>query len=289
MSLRWFAFAVVATTIVMATPAVAPAGTTGGGTFGGNAPELGVGLLVSVPGTAGSGHQVYGAGDARAPRPVFTRAVPATSGGLSLDNLCHTDTGPTGPAYALGNGWNFYIELFATIDGRYLATIDTVCEPLAAPFTEPAPPVIAQPPTMGEIWRAVGLPAPGIGVSPVAKGYTGLPSWVWTTGSPAPVALSANLHGYTITGTARIVGYGVFPGEGGWVRSRTAGGPGEPAFAHTYERTGTYRLGVATLWSAGAVMTGPGLAAPLTIALGTAVVTNARDYPVTSIRSRLLP
>jgi hypothetical protein len=73
------------------------------------------------------------------------------------------------------------------------------------------------------------------------------------------------------------------------VRGKHPGAAGDPAFAHTYETTGTYRLGVATLWTATAVMSGPGLTAPLTIDLGTAVVTNARDYPVVEIRSRLLP
>ena len=131
------------------------------------------------------------------------------------------------------------------------------------------------------------MPTPPIGVSPAAKGITGLPTWVWTAGS-APVGVAVSLLGYRVTGTASIVGYGVFPGEGGWVRSATAGRAGDPAFAHVYEHTGIYRLGVATLWTATAVMTGPGLAAPVRINLGTAVVTNALDYPVAQIRSRLL-
>ena len=70
--------------------------------------------------------------------------------------------------------------------------------------------------------------------------------------------------------------------------STGAGTPDAPAAEHSYETTGTFRLGVATRWSASAVMTGPGLATPLTIDLGTAIVTNGRDYPVVQIRSRLL-
>jgi hypothetical protein len=248
---------------------------------------------VSVAGAAGSGHDVYPADDPSAPRPVFLRAIPAEvgdpgAGGLS--NLCFTPRGPTGPKYALGNGWVFNIELFATADGRYLATIGAVCQPLdpAAPSEAPPAPPVVQPPTIGEIWRSVGLPVPAIGVSPAARGITGLPTWVWTKGS-APVTVSVSLSGYTITGTARVVGYGAFAGEGGWVRSRVAGGPGDPASEHTYEKTGTYRLGVATLWSADAVITGFSLTTPVTIDLGTAVVTNGRDYPVIQIRSRLLP
>jgi hypothetical protein len=152
----------------------------------------------------------------------------------------------------------------------------------------PPAPTLPQPPTIGEIWDAARLPTPLVGVSPPARGITGLPTWVWTTGS-APVAVGVALDGYRVTGVARVVGYGVYSGEGGWVRSDHAGAPGDPASAHTYETTGIYRLGVATLWTATAVMTGPGLTTPLTIDLGTAVVTNARDYPVVQIRSRLLP
>ena len=72
------------------------------------------------------------------------------------------------------------------------------------------------------------------------------------------------------------------------MHSTGAGTPDAPAAEHTYETTGTFRLGVATRWSASAVMTGPGLATPLTIDLGTAIVTNGRDYPVVQVRSRLL-
>jgi hypothetical protein len=281
----------VAMAAAISTPVVASANTSGDGRFGGTEPALGVGLLVSVGGVAGSGHEIYGADDKHAPRPLFTRAVPSSSGdGIAgISNLCHTDTGPTGPEYEIGNGWIFKIQLFATADGRFIATIGIICQPLESPLTEPAPPTVPQPPTIGEIWRSAGLPTPAIGVSPAAKGYTGLPTWVWAGGATAPVTVAVSLRGYTITGTARVIGYGVFPGEGGWTRSRVAGGPGDPAFAHTYERTGTYRLGVATLWSAGAVMVGPGLVTPLAIDLGTAVVTNGRDYPVASIRSRLVP
>ncbi len=283
--------AAVVLTTVLPMPAVAHAAS-GDGKFGGTPPELGVGLLVSVPGVAGSGHETYAAGDPNAPRPVFERAIPAAAGGgaAGLSNLCFTPDGPTGPEYVLGNGWVFDIELFATTSGAYLATVGSVCQPLdpAAPGAAPPPPPVAQPPTIGEVWKAVGLPTPPIGVSPETLGITGLPTWVWTSGS-APVGVSVTLLGYRVTGTARVVGYGVFPGEGNWVRSRVAGRRGDPAFAHTYEETGTFRLGVATLWTASAVMTGPGLATPLTIDLGTAVVTNGRDYRVVSVRSRLLP
>jgi hypothetical protein len=259
--------------------------------FGGAPPVLGVGLLVASPGTVGESHESFRADDKHAPRPLFTRAISASAGmGIAgTSNLCQIGA-PELPAYPLGNGWWFNIELFVTATGADLGTIGRLCVPFAgAPANAaPAAPTPPQPPTLGEIWNAVGLPTPPVGASPDAKGITGLPTWVWTAGS-APVAVAVNLAGYRVTGTARVIGYGVFPGEGGWVRSDVAGGPGEPASEHTYETTGTYRLGVATVWTATAVMTGPGLAAPLAIDLGTAIVTNGRDYPVVQIRSRLLP
>ena len=263
----------------------------GEGSFGGAQPELGVGLLVAVPGAEGSGQGVYATSDPDVPRPVFTRAIPATSGGQGdLSNLCRAADGPPISEFPLGNGWWFDIELFATSDGHYIATIDAICVALdpAAPNAPPPAPVLSQPPTIGEVWRSVGLPAPTIGVSPQANGVTGLATWVWTGGSINPVAVAVSLRGYTITGTARVTGYAVFPGVGGWQRSPDPGQPDDPAFVHTYEQTGTYRLGVATLWSANAVLSGPGLATPIAIDLGTAVVTNGRDYPVVQIRSRLL-
>jgi len=262
----------------------------GGGTFGGVEPVLGVGLLVSVGGSTG-GEGVYTTSDPDVPRPVFTRAIPAVSGGLGdLSNLCMAVDGPPISDFPLGNGWWFNIELFATSDGHYIATTGAICVALDpdAPDAPPPAPALRQPPTIGEVWRTVALPAPSIGVSPEANGVTGLATWVWTGGSTAPVAVAVSLRGYTITGTARVTGFAAFPGVGGWLLGDSPGTPEDPAFTHTYEQTGTYRLGVATMWSASAVLTGPGLATPLVINLGTALVTNGRDYPVVEIRSRLL-
>ena len=282
--------------VVIAMLAVTPTATvahaeTGYGTFGGAPPELGVGLRVTVAGVDGDGATTYADNDPKLPRPVFTRAVPAPAGGEgagALSNLCQVPGTPVDPAHPLGNGWIFEIQLFRSADGAYLATISAYCQPLdpIAPDQPPAPPAVTQPPTIGEIWRSIALPAPSIGASPAARGITGLSTRVWTNGS-APVAIAVSLGGFTITGTASIVGYGVFAGDG-WIRSADAGTPDRPAAEHTYESTGTYRLGVATEWSAAAVIIGPGLATPLTIDLGTAIVTNGRDYPVVQVRSRLL-
>jgi hypothetical protein len=263
----------------------------GGGDFGGTPPVLGVGLLVAAPGHRGALGTTYHSDDPAAPRPLYTRAIPATSGGdPDLSNLCFTPEGPQGPEYGLGNGWWFEIHLFSAADGRDLGTTGAVCQPLTAPAADgpPAPPEIPQPPTIGEVWRAVGLGAPPLGTSPAVRGVTGLPTWVWTAPA-APVGVAVTLDGYRVAGTARAEGYAVYTGDGDWVRVDGAGRPDDPALAHTYETRGVYRLGVATIWTATATMTGPGLAAPLTVDLGAALVTNARDYPVISVRSVLLP
>ncbi|HEX4490070.1 MAG TPA: hypothetical protein VH914_02600 [Acidimicrobiia bacterium] len=262
----------------------------GGGDFGGTPPVLGVGLLVATPGAHGGLGATYRADDPGAPRPMYTRAIPATSEHPDLSNLCFTPAGPTGPEYGLGNGWLFDIHLFSTADGRDLGTIGSICQPLTAPAVDgpPAPPDVPQPPTIGAVWRAIGLGAPPLGTSPAARGVTGLPTWIWT-GAAAPAGVAVGLDGYRVAGTARVAGYAVYTGEGRWARVASAGTPDAPALTHTYEHRGTYRLGVATIWTASATMTGPGLGAPITIDLGAALVTNARDYPVVSIRSVLLP
>jgi hypothetical protein len=281
---------VVAMLAAIPTAGVAQA-ETGQGTFGGSPPTLGVGLRVTVAGSDGNGSTTFSDDDPALPRPVFTLAVPALPAGAGaggLGNLCQVPGTPRDPAFPLGNGWNFEIQLFRSSDGEYLATIGAFCQPLdpGAPNQPPVPPTLPQPPTIAEIWRSIGLPVPPIGASPSARGITGLPTRVWTEGA-GPVAIAVSLGGFTITGTATIVGYGVFAGDG-WMHSTGAGTPDAPAGEHTYETTGTFRLGVATRWSAVAVISGPGLATPLTIDLGIAVVTNGRDYPVVQVRSRLL-
>jgi hypothetical protein len=283
--------------VVIATLAVIPTATvahaeTGHGEFGGSPPALGVGLRVTVAGTDGTGSTTYSDDDPELPRLLFTRAVPALPAGegvSGLGNLCQVPGTPHDPAFPLGNGWNFEIQLFRSSDGAYLATIGGFCQPLDpdAPNEPPVPPPVTQPPTIGEIWRSIALPVPSIGASPSVRGITGLSTRVWTDGS-GPVAIAVSLGGFTITGTANVTGYGVFAGEDGWISSAEAGAADDPAAEHTYETIGTYRLGVATRWSASAVISGPGLVTPLTIDLGTAIVTNGRDYPVVQIRSRLV-
>ena len=104
--------------IAVSSSAMPPAhAATARGGFGGAAPVLGVGLLVSTAGITGDGRATYRADDPTAPRPVFTRAVPAESGGGAggLSNLCFAPDGLQGPAFKLGNGWIFSIELFDRI------------------------------------------------------------------------------------------------------------------------------------------------------------------------------
>ncbi len=265
----------------------------GDGKIGSEPPQLEVGLRVMVPGVGGSESETYAADDPRAPRPFYTRAIPATSGAGApgLSNLCFAPGGPTDPQYALGNGWWYTVELFVTATGADRGPVAEICVPFAAGAATDAPPaapVVPQPPTIGEIWRAVALAEPPLGVSPDGRGVTGLPTWVWTANA-VPTTVAVTLDGYTISGTARVAGYAMFSGEGPWERSRVPGSADEPAVTHTYEKTGTYRVGVATIWTAAAQVTGPGITTPITIDLGTAIVTNGIDYPVVQVRSRLLP
>jgi hypothetical protein len=50
-----------------------------------------------------------------------------------------------------------------------------------------------------------------------------------------------------------------------------------------------YELQTASVWEGDVTMTGPGIAAPLPVQIGRAVVTTARDYRVVEVRSVLLP
>jgi hypothetical protein len=96
------------------------------------------------------------------------------------------------------------------------------------------------------------------------------------------------LDGFTVTGTARLVGYEFRFGDGPPVRTTTGGSIEQPAVRHVYETKGEYEIGIATLWRGEFVMTGPGIRAPLPIDLRTAELDASIDYRVVEIRSVLV-
>ena len=162
--------------------------------------------------------------------------------------------------------------------------------PLTDPgsLTPPPPPVLPQPPTIGEIWNAAAIPGPQIGISPTTEGVTGLETWMWAANAQTSVAVSVTLDGFTVTGTAQLVGYEFDFGDGASTSTTTGGSEAQPAVRHTYETKGEYALGVASLWRGEFVMTGPGITTPLPVDLRTAQLTTTRDYTVVEIRSVLV-
>jgi hypothetical protein len=277
--------------LVAASAPPAVAGGNGHGSVGNEpgGPHVRVGLQVYAPGYGGTGSgPAYGPHDGSAPRPVRYEAIPSHSPPPGLDNLCNATQGPVTPD-AVPWGWWFTVVAIDTATGRVISR-EAVCVPLTAADTNgpPAPPAIPTPPTIAEIWDAVGIPAPEIGVNPDAEGVVGLDTWLWSGGATT-VAIAVNLGGYTVTGVARRTGLRFDSGDGAATTTVAAGTAARPATTHVYERKGAYTLAVSSVWEAAVTMTGPGIPTPLPIAIGTAVVSSTRDYPVVEVRSVLVP
>jgi PKD domain len=223
-------------------------------------------------------------------RPFVYEAVPHSSPGNGLEHLCNAANAlfdPTGPNIPWGWRYTLYMRDRAT--GQLIGEPQQICVPLIDPSSpNPPPPVLPQPPTLGEIWDAAALPAPQIGISPKVQGVTGLETWMWAANPRAVVSVSVTLDGFTVTGTARLVGYRFDFGEGAPVETTDGGSEQAPAVRHTYETKGTYTIRVSSVWRGQFVMTGPGLAMPLPVDLRTAQLTNTRVYEVVEVRSVLV-
>ena len=87
-------------------------------------------------------------------------------------------------------------------------------------------------------------------------------------------------------GNARRTEFAFAPGEGDLTESESGGSVDQPAVSHRYEAKGTYRVLVASVWSATVTMSGPGFVGRPT-AIGQAIITDAIDYPVVEVRSTL--
>jgi hypothetical protein len=155
----------------------------------------------------------------------------------------------------------------------------------AAPPPPPPPDLVA--PTVGDVWRAVVLPRPVVGVNPVTRGVTNLDTWLWS-GGPAVVQVAATIGAFEITGTARVVAYRFATDEGFLAETVEPGDEARPGAMHRFARKGAHALSVSSVWRATVTMTGPGAAAPVPVDLDTAVLTATVDYPVVEVRSRLV-
>jgi hypothetical protein len=239
--------------------------------------ELSVELEVSVP---GSGTTSYGPNDPGAPSPirVVMELVDTSFSSPAPDFFC----GQPGD----GLGWNYRMTVIDNATGAVISST-FVCVPIEIPGTEPVAPAVPQPPTIAEIWGAVTLPAPAIAVSPANEGVVGLDTWLWSGGA-TDAQIAVSLGGYTVTGTAHVTEYRFDAGDGRLSSAVSSGSPGAPGATHVFDVKGRYTLRVASVWQATVTMTGPGLTSPLPIAIGSAVLTSTRAYPVVEVRSVLV-
>jgi hypothetical protein len=216
--------------------------------------------------------------------------VPNSSTRLSFEHLCNASSGPFDPATgAVPWGWRYTVYLRDRSTGALVGEPRQICVPLTDPAsdTPPPPPALPEPPTIGEIWDAVSLSAPEVGVSPTNEGVTGLETRLWAANPRHDVGVSVTLDGFTVTGTAHLVGYRFDFGDGEATTTTTAGNASTPAARHVYETKGAYVLRIAALWRGQFVMTGPGIVTPVPVDLRTAQLTTTRAYRVAEIRSVL--
>ncbi|HEY3832857.1 MAG TPA: hypothetical protein VGO03_11225 [Acidimicrobiia bacterium] len=236
---------------------------------------LTVGLTVSLDGAPG-----VPAGSSHTPSPYRVVATPARDPTSPLAGLCKPDDGTMW-------GWTWRVQVIDTVTNAVVSD-EPECIAFSLAAGPPGPgPVGTTPPTIGEIWRTAHIPDPPLELSPPDDGVTGLATWMWSS-SPDTIAIDATLDGWTVRGVARRAAF-VFDagdGDGGAVQRGSGGSEGAPALTHMYERKGTYRVAVGTMWTATVAMTGPGLEARAT-SIGTAWLTVSGDYPVIEVRSNL--
>ncbi|GIU86593.1 MAG: hypothetical protein KatS3mg009_1108 [Acidimicrobiia bacterium] len=196
---------------------------------------------------------------------------------VGLENLCPPRLGTT-------FGWVHVRRGRARGSGAVVSE-EIVCIPLG-PGGGPAPaPPAPRAPTIDEIWRRVALPVPRLGTDPAARGITGLETRLWVE-SPPSVTVAVALDGWTVTGTATVVGYRAGTGDGAAATAAVPGTPGTPTVRHTYETKGTYALTAATTWAAQVTIAGPA-GAPQPVDIGSAVLTLTRPYRVHEVVTRL--
>jgi hypothetical protein len=271
--------AVVVAMVLGVSPMRAGATTEGSGELRGGR------LFVGVEATSGGQVAQIDARSSSLPPLVHYRSTPLPGGRAgTLGNICNAATPPD-----VLFGW-LYDVVGYTSDGRMVS--DT---PVCVPFPDqanrsvPPAPLLGLPPTptVGDVWRAVTLPAPVVGVNPVSRGVTGLDSWLWS-GGPQTAQIAVTLGGFRVTGVARLVEYRFFTDEGYLGASATPGDAASPAAKHRFATKGAHLLGVSSVWRARVTIVGAGGAAPVPLDIDSAVLTATVDYPVTEVRSRLV-
>jgi hypothetical protein len=184
----------------------------------------------------------------------------------------------TGATDLSGAGIARLLQAYDRATGAALGDPQARCV-LLGPVLAPPP----RPPTVGDVWDLVRLPAPPISATPPGRGVTGFETHLWTT-APAARTVDVTVGPYRVHAVATPVGYSFDWGDG---TVTAASGPGDrdhPAARHVYERKATYRIVVTTTWAATATFSGPGFSGhPLDI--GRATTSTAAPYPVDEIRS----
>ena len=114
---------------------------------------------------------------------------------------------------------------------------------------------------------------------------TQLATWFWLSGVGGQVTATVTIRGYTVTTTARPVGYSWSFGDGSGATSSSAGTPSAPSVTHTYVTKGRYVVKVVIGWSGHYTFAGNGVGVH-TVPLGTVDGPIGTDsYGVQEVRS----
>lgn len=151
----------------------------------------------------------------------------------------------------------------------------------------PLPPPI---PTAAQIWGAALTFDPAVNLDPYVRGLTGLETFMWYEGLTAD-SVVLTLNGYSVSADVSAIEFRWDMGaedRGGAQEHRTSvpGSADDPAASHTYALPGPVVVIHDIVWTGSSVVTGPGIpAGGISIDLGQAILSTARDYDVIEVRT----